>query len=262
MKSRERVIRAIEFKEPDHIPVMHACLPQVILQSGQELQEIFDQYPSDFGIENLDKIEDEIEPFFRKGKYEDKWGCVWENAQEGIVSRVKSHPMKNWEILKSYQFPRAGEDIDFNRIEKSVEESGHKRYILGWDSPFGYISIFERMYFLRRFEDLFIDLIHENKEVMILADKILDYNLDLISKWLELDIDGISFGDDWETQNQLQVNPEVWRKVFKPGYKKMFEAVHNGGKHVHFHSDGYILEIIQDLIEIGVDVLIRSKPDT
>jgi len=35
----------------------------------------------------------------------------------------------------------------------------------------------------------------------------------------------------------------------------MFDTVHRAGKHVFFHSDGYVLDIIPDLIEIGVDAL-------
>ncbi len=35
----------------------------------------------------------------------------------------------------------------------------------------------------------------------------------------------------------------------------MFDAVHKAGAHVWFHSDGYFINIIPDLINIGVDVL-------
>lgn len=51
------------------------------------------------------------------------------------------------------------------------------------------------------------------------------------------------------------INPATWRRLFKPYYKKLFDEVHRMGLHVHFHTDGHILDIIPDLIEIGVDVL-------
>jgi len=66
---------------------------------------------------------------------------------------------------------------------------------------------------------------------------------------------GILFQDEWGTQRQLIINPKTWRELFKPYYKKLFDTVHNSGRHVHFHTDGNTLDIIPDLIEIGVDVL-------
>jgi hypothetical protein len=35
----------------------------------------------------------------------------------------------------------------------------------------------------------------------------------------------------------------------------MFDEVHRMGAKVHFHSDGYILDIIPDLIELDLDVI-------
>lgn len=76
-----------------------------------------------------------------------------------------------------------------------------------------------------------------------------------LERQLEYDIDGISFMDDWGTQRQLMINPKQWRKLFKPAYQKIIDLVHQAGKFFYFHSDGNIMEIISDLIEIGVDVL-------
>jgi len=51
------------------------------------------------------------------------------------------------------------------------------------------------------------------------------------------------------------VKPSFWREFFKPRYREMFKLVHDHGAYVHFHSDGYIMDIIPDLAEIGVDVI-------
>jgi uroporphyrinogen decarboxylase len=47
----------------------------------------------------------------------------------------------------------------------------------------------------------------------------------------------------------------MWRSFFKPVYAEMLGKVKKAGRHVWFHSDGHILPIIPDLIELGVDVL-------
>lgn len=259
MTSRERVRRAIEFKAPDRIPIMHACLPAATEKYGSELQEIMRQYPSDFGInEEMDLIlidRGKVMPTYRKGRYRDEWGAVWQNVYNGILGQVKVHPLQDWKALEDYQFPDPLKGIEFKEVRELIEKSGHQRYIIGWAPSPGYISLFERMIFLRGFETVLIDLVEEREELEVMVDGILNYNLMLIQKWSELDVDGIAFGDDWGTQTQLMVNPKLWREFFKPRYKRMFDLVHEGGKHVHFHSDGRIAEIIPDLIEIGVDVL-------
>ena len=77
MTSRERVRRTIEFKVPDRIPIMHACLPVAAEKYGNQLQEIMRQYPSDFGInEEMDLIlidRGKVMPTYRKGRYRDEW---------------------------------------------------------------------------------------------------------------------------------------------------------------------------------------------
>jgi uroporphyrinogen-III decarboxylase len=43
--------------------------------------------------------------------------------------------------------------------------------------------------------------------------------------------------------------------VFLPVFKRMFEVVRAAGKHVHFHTDGTVRDIIGNLVDIRVTVL-------
>jgi hypothetical protein len=69
------------------------------------------------------------------------------------------------------------------------------------------------------------------------------------------ELDGVRFCDGWGTQRALLIRPELWREFFKPAYAKMFDVVHQSGKHVWMHCYGMIEEIIPDLVGVGVDVL-------
>ena len=89
-----------------------------------------------------------------------------------------------------------------------------------------------------------------------LRDMILRVLLRRLERLGELEgLDGIHFRDDWGTQQALTIKPCLWRELFKPAYITMFDTVRQSGKHVWFHSDGVIDEIIPDLIEIGASVL-------
>ena len=43
--------------------------------------------------------------------------------------------------------------------------------------------------------------------------------------------------------------------LIKPAYAKLFAQVRSAGAKVYLHTDGYILDIIPDLIECGVTIL-------
>jgi uroporphyrinogen-III decarboxylase len=73
--------------------------------------------------------------------------------------------------------------------------------------------------------------------------------------WAATKVDGLVIADDWGGQSALLIPPVLWRKMFKPLYKDYVDIGHARGKYVFMHSDGYILEILPDLIELGIDAI-------
>jgi uroporphyrinogen-III decarboxylase len=68
-------------------------------------------------------------------------------------------------------------------------------------------------------------------------------------------VDAITIMDDWGAQSSLLTSPDVFRSIFKPMYKGYAEIARQYGKYVFMHSDGYITDIIPDLIEAGINAL-------
>jgi uroporphyrinogen-III decarboxylase len=82
----------------------------------------------------------------------------------------------------------------------------------------------------------------------------------MIDQWLKRRVDGVFFSDDWGSQRGLLINPEDWRKFYKPAYQAMFRRVRDGGAHVLMHLCGNISPILPDLIDIGLNVLNPVQP--
>lgn len=82
-----------------------------------------------------------------------------------------------------------------------------------------------------------------------------EYFLKQEELWLQAEVDAIHIADDWGTQQSLLISPDMWREYFKPCYREYCEMAHRHGKLVLMHSDGYILDILDDLVEIGVDAV-------
>jgi uroporphyrinogen-III decarboxylase len=80
-------------------------------------------------------------------------------------------------------------------------------------------------------------------------------NLAAIQKYSQAGVDGYIFADDWGLQNRLMISPQAWRTLWKPRYARIFAAAHDAGLATFLHSCGHIVDILDDLIEIGLDAI-------
>ncbi len=61
-------------------------------------------------------------------------------------------------------------------------------------------------------------------------------------------------------KSALLFPPDFLRKSFLPGYTRVCDAAHRKGHKVLFHSDGNLWEILDDLVEAGIDILHPLEP--
>ena len=253
MNSRERVNRAIEFNNPDRVPISHAVLPAAQLKYGEPLAEILTEFKDDFGWDFMNDLPyDEYPPLYKEGRNIDDFGTVWQVERAGICGIPVEPPIKNLENIKDYKWPKV-----FSAGPPSGRQySGHMIDGEGQWYPRGaWITYFEQMQQLRGMENFLMDIVYESKELLQFMDDMLAFNLAWIDRWIGLDYDGLQFADDWGEQNRLLIKPDSWRRLFKPVYAEMFKKVKDAGMHVWYHTDGHINEIFPDLIEIGADVI-------
>ena len=253
MNSRERVGRAIHLQNPDRVPISHAVLPAAQLKYGQALAEILTEFREDFGWDYLSDLPLERFPAqYKKGLNRDDFGTLWRVEWAGICGIPVDWPVKDLDRLAEYRWPQ-----DFPAGPPAGRQySGHMGgFDERWYARGGWFTYFEQLQQLRGMENLLVDLADGSRGLRKLLDDMLDFNLRWIDKWTKLEYDGLHFGDDWGGQRSLLIRPEAWRRIFKPRYAAMFERVRAAGMDIWFHSDGYVNEIVGDLIEIGVDVI-------
>lgn len=257
----ENYIKAITFNNPTWIPCRVGLMPATWRRYRKNLEEIVLRHPKIFpdykeGSIDFDAISD---PGYKKGRFTDSWGCVWENVEEGLEGLVVSHPLDDWEKLKTYIPPdpitqeERGGIPDWERRREHIRELKSQGRLAIGGLPHGFMYM--RLYYLRGFENLMIDIALDDPRLERLINIVLDYNIRLINKWLELGVDAMYFGDDLGNQDRLPISPEKFRRYLKPCYRKMFSLCKEKGVYVYLHSDGHILEIIDDLIECGIDVI-------
>jgi uroporphyrinogen decarboxylase len=248
MDSRERVWRAVKFEGPDRVPIDLWSVPGAWQRHGAALTELLARYPLDMGPSGYrcaweDPAQCDV------GQWRDPWGVGWENAEKGVFAQAKVHPAADDAAMRGYQPPWELAAAGCEEIERTLQ-ADHSRFVGG-----GFIRIFERLQWLRGMEALLIDLVEGNPDLLTLRDRVHAFNMANLRQLLRYDLDAITFSDDWGSQSALLISPRIWRRVFAPCYREMFAETHAAGKLVFFHTDGYTLEIVEDLIGLGVDAL-------
>jgi len=68
-------------------------------------------------------------------------------------------------------------------------------------------------------------------------------------------LDAVLIGNDFGGQQNLMISPKTIREFVFPGTKKLIDQAKSYGLSVIHHSCGSIFPIIEDLIQLGVDVI-------
>jgi hypothetical protein len=260
MTSRELVKNTVEFKNTTGtVPRDLWTLPWAYNNHGVELDKILRDYPPDIvTVPDSHKVYAK-KPInsgniYEEGESNDEWGVVFKNIQRGVHGEVKAPIVKeedeNWEDLSAVHIPEELLTIDTSKVNEFCASTD--QFVLSSDLA----RPFERMQFLRGTEIFFCDLAQENKGMLKMLKRVHEFYCQVVELWCKnTDVDGFFAMDDWGSQRSLLINPAVWVKYFKPMYKDYVDIAHSHGKKMFFHSDGFTLDIIPHLIELGYDAV-------
>ncbi len=254
---RQRVLVAMAFQPVDIIPVEYHPSPAGIWEHGPALRRLWERYPHDFGCCD-DFPDSRPDPRFvnSEGRYEelrkDEWGVLWRHLLFGMHGHPLERPLDDWSHLERFHSPA----VPSISGEPFLREQGKAlAHMQNYYLKSGWISLFEIMHAVRRFEDVLMDLVNDVPEIHRLADLLVEYQLRTIRYLAARGVDAIQFGDDFGTGSGLMMSPKVWRRFFKPRYEILIREVRRLGKAVFFHTCGNASLLLQDLAELGIDVL-------
>lgn len=227
MTPREVVRRTIRFEGADRIP--YALPPQ---------------YGSDFATVGMNPS-----PEARPKSGVDEWGCVWENIGASKFGEVKRPVLTDWADWDALAIPDVRDPKRWKSLDGARDRAGDK-FLLAWG-----VSLYGRVHSIRGLEDTWLD-IHDNpRELGRLIDVLVDMNLFAIERYAQAGADGYMWCDDWGLQNRLMIAPDSWRAIWRPRYARVYQAARDAGLLTFLHSCGDITAILDDLIDIGLDVI-------
>lgn len=192
--------------------------------------------------------------------YQDMWGVTFQNT--GDHWAIVKHPLADAEVpedLKDSFFPDPADPVLFAGLEEKAKALFENTdYIIGADGM--KCGLLQTALQMRGYEAFMCDLLADEDFACALLDKLLDVQkalwteyLTKVGKYVQL----VYLTDDYGTQNSLLISPDVFREYIAPRNRILIDHIHSLAPQVQimFHCDGSVLPILDDMIQMGVDIL-------
>ncbi len=282
MTSRERVLSALAFEEPDRVPVDYkvrrdvseklaahvgaADQEQLYRRLGIDFRSVgVREHHAAFEARTTGALGGSMEKrgkrfvFRADGAYEDAWGIAFRPGADGIYEQWVSGPFVATDDLDSFAWP--GMDV-FDSVEAV------KRRVAAWGGEYAIEASvnypFKICWQMRGLENFLCDTLLEPDFARALWKRVASYEQEKAVRAASAGVDVVAFVGDIAMQNRMMLSVPAWRAIDKPLFAGMIAAVKraNPSVRIMYHSDGDLREIIDDLIEVGVEVLNPIQPES
>jgi hypothetical protein len=254
----ETVKRAIEFRAPAHLPLQIVDVPGVYNAYHTLDPETVQFIP---GTENFDAF----------------WTCCysWQHKvlgtteagetlkQDQFGTRLKtpidtnsayvllSHPLAGKDSTAGFTWPNP-DDVDpaFDRLGEVIRTRYPDRFVDGFIDA----GMFLSAELLVGLEDFLYQLAANESFAVELYDRVEQYYRRLIPKYKRAGAHMITVIEDIGGTSSLVMNPQTWRRHFKPITQRFLKAVHEAGLYTGLAIDGHSGDVLDDVLGMDVDV--------
>lgn len=257
LSNRENYIQNAKLMGAEWIPVFIYISDASWNEHRKEMEQVALKFPEYFsyvypGWRDYNHYEYPL-GYNSKKPYKDEWGCLWKTSVDGIIGAVTEHPLNDYSKLSEYKFPDYKQLTNFHSIKNEIKYKKSKGELIEAGLEHGHY--FLRLQDLRGFENLMFDLVEDNANYQELAKKVEEIQTERIKRLAEFELDVFWFAEDLGSQSSSFISPEYFRKYIVPAYTRMIKTVKDKGSLIGMHSDGAIMNIIEDLIGCGLDII-------
>lgn len=276
MNSKERILITLNHEEPDKVPIDSWMAPEVAkvivkllnidiskdrfaMAKALEHDMLYTNIGMCDGFNSIYKEDRKI----GENLYQDLWGIKWRKKSQkyGSYCEFAEHPLADIKNYDNYKWPDPLNSLkkEIEMYRKLIEKDGKEYAILGGVA----CTMLEASWYLRGLENFMVDLVKNKDFAEDLLDKTMNYHLTVSKKLVEMGVDIIWWGDDIGMEKGPLIDPKLYKELIKPRYAYMIQEVKKINKNIKiaYHTDGNIGWALDDLVEIGIDILNPLQPD-
>lgn len=285
MNAVERVLKTVNHEEPDRVPAFESAftnntimkhygietgvgrvpkLPKKTLKQVWENKDLIKRGAQKYYVfhrnAGLDLVPSLTGLFTREflddGKTVDEYGRIMRREiyeKDGtVINGYVGGYFKNFEDYESWEQPDpywearmtgflAGRELQHEMNDEifSIPSTGAMMEC-AWES-FG-IEVFSR-------------ILGRKKQARKVFDDRGKFTLEVVKQLAENDAKIVLLWDDYGFKNGLFMGPDNFKEYIFPWLKQICKAAHKHDCKILLHSDGDLLEIFEDIIKCGVDIL-------
>lgn len=254
----ENFLNTLRNKKSTSIPIaelgVHPLIKQKVI--GKEIRELRDDVEFWYKA-GYDYIKIQPKADFNPAKiglsenisYNDD-GTVfrkWASEGQGVVTSL--------EDFEKYVFPNEN-DFDYDAFEKV------KMYLPDGMGVVGqYGDIFTMTWEMMGFETFSLALFENPELIELLNHRLGNLVVSMFENMAQSEsVRALWYSDDIAYTNGLLVSPDVLDKYFFPWLKKIGEIAASAGKPLIYHSDGLLYDVMDRIIECGINALHPIEP--
>lgn len=246
------MIAALRREEPDRLPTLEWIIsPKVIRAMTGQDSEI--EFIRRMGLDAIaigtnmkkEKVDDR--------HFRDEWGITRVSYDD--YPNAVGHPVQDESDLKKITVPDPDADYRFDDIRDAMDElKGEKAVVIRLR------DVFSQPRDLMGFENFLMGFYTQPDLVSRIMEMSVDYNSRLAENVKSIGGEIIVVGDDIADSKSLLISPELYREMVKPHFNRLIRKFKDLGLYVIKHTDGNIMDVIDDLIDSGIDCLDPIDP--
>lgn len=171
----------------------------------------------------------------------------WASENNGVITSLKD--------FEEYVFPEIDE-IDYSRFEEAKKLIPDGLGIVGQ-----YGDIFTMTWEMMGFENFSLALFEDDELIKLINAKVGQIVVNMFENMAQIDeVKVLWYSDDIAYSNGLMVSPDTLDKYFFPWLKKIGTIAKSVNKPLIYHSDGILFDVMDKIIDCGVDALHPIEP--
>jgi len=203
--------------------------------------------------------------FLEDGRYKDEWGAIYRPVKyqdQILYYDIIESPLSNARTLRdieAHPWPNPDDPTPFEGLgEKAKKLRENTEYALVGHPGFS-TSIFQTACGVRGYTNFLIDLVKRKELAHAVLQIITEIQIKRMKRYLQevgpyLDV--VCVGDDFCHQRGPLMSLQIFREIIKPYLQRYYETIKSfTPAKLHLHSCGAVHHILDDLIDIGVDII-------